>query len=116
MSENFHMKSVAGICLVISALMADPAFAQQPANSKKIILEVAWLPASNAEVFVVEGQNFKTVASLKKFLATQPKGTLISWDPGCVRIGDSPLLSSPKEMKEFRLFLEKHKLKFVTLS
>ena len=107
------MRKVLYICVSLLALMANSVSAQQSANEKILALEVVWVPSSNSEVFVVEGMMFESVASLKKFLVKQEAGTVVLWDPGCFRIGDRPLLSSAKELKEFKQFLEKRRMKLV---
>lgn len=63
-------------------------------------------------IFVIGESGFRTVASLKEFLGSRPKGTEITWAPGCVREGKEPLLSSDEEMDAFREFLEKKGLQF----
>lgn len=89
--------------------------AQQSSSSKKLVIEVDWIPKSNVEVFSVEGQKFSTVDALKKFLDTQAAGTTVIWDPGCVRIGDHPLLSSEKEKTDLKNYLEKRNIKLVIM-
>jgi len=64
-------------------------------------------------IFVIGESGFRTVESLKRFLAGRPKGTEVKWAPGCTRMGDEPLLSSGAEMQQFRSFLEEHGIKFV---
>lgn len=88
--------------------------AQQTDHPKKLVLEVEWEPDENTEVIVAEGLKFSSVETLKKFLGQKPSGTTVVWDPGCVRLGNKPLLSSMKEVKEFGRFLEKRGIRFVT--
>lgn len=50
--------------------------------------------SANTEfIFVVRNSGFKTVDSLKRFVAALPAGTTIRWAPGCERFGGEPLLS-----------------------
>ena len=63
-------------------------------------------------VFVVGNSGFKSVVSLKSFIATLPPGTTLRWDPGCIRLGDEPLLSSEHEMAEFQAFCLEHQIHF----
>ena len=93
--------------------MSGMVSAQQPANPGKLVLEVEWDPEENVEVIVAEGQMFKSVDTLKKFLDIKPSGTTVVWDPGCVRIGTKPILSSTKEIKELKNYLEKRGIKLV---
>ncbi len=64
-------------------------------------------------IFVVGNSGFKSVESLKRFLGSLPKGSEITWDPGCRRVGKEPLLSSEEDMRAFRLFLEERGIKFI---
>lgn len=64
-------------------------------------------------IFVIGNSGFKSVDRLKQFLGGLPKGSEITWAPGCDRLGNEPLLSSEKDMKSFRSFLERRGIKFV---
>ena len=66
-------------------------------------------------VFVVGNTGFKSVDSLKKFLALLPAGSKLEWAPGCVRFGDEPLISigQEQELAEFRAFCEAKKIEFI---
>jgi hypothetical protein len=66
-------------------------------------------------IFVIGNTGFKTVASLKKFLSSLPPGSTLEWDPGCLRMGNEPLLSSKQELEEFKAFCAESKIKFVLL-
>jgi hypothetical protein len=66
-------------------------------------------------IFAIGGSGFRSVESLKKFLGSRPKGTEVRWAPGCVRMGGEPLLSSEKDMQDFRTFLEQHGIKFTLI-
>ena len=50
------------------------------------MIDVGWIPKENVEVFEVEGQQFRTVELLKKYLDKQEAGPTVIWDPGCVQI------------------------------
>lgn len=64
-------------------------------------------------VFVIGNSGFKTVAGLKDFLASCPRGTTLRWSPGCVRTGGEPLLSSEDEMEDFKAFCAEHEINFI---
>ena len=66
-------------------------------------------------LFVIGNSGFRTVESLKNFLATVPAGTTLKWSPGCVRVGGEPLLSSEYEMEEFKAFCLDHRIDFVLI-
>jgi hypothetical protein len=63
-------------------------------------------------IFVIGNSGFKSIGKLKSFLGGLTPGSEITWSPGCERFGKEPLLSSDKEMKEFRKFLEGKGIKF----
>lgn len=109
------MKNISLVLILILVLMPGMVYAQTPSNSKKLMLDVGWIPKENVEVFEVEGQQFRTVEMLKKYLDKQEAGTTVIWDPGCVRIGDKPLLSTGIEIKDLKSYLEKRGIKFVTI-
>ena len=64
-------------------------------------------------IFVIGNSGFRTVASLEDFLASRPPGTILRWNPGCVRVGGEPLLSSETEMEEFEAFCLARDIRFV---
>ena len=64
-------------------------------------------------VFAIGHAGFRTVEGLKRFLGPLPRGTRLTWRPGCDRFGDEPLLSSEEEMRAFRRFLEERGRDFV---
>lgn len=109
------MKNINLVLLSILLLMPGLVSAQSPSKAKNLMLDVGWIPEENVEVFEVEGQRFRTVELLKKYLDTQEAGTTVVWDPGCVRIGDKPLLSTGIEIKNLRNYLEKRGIKFVVV-
>lgn len=110
------MKNIYLFFILILALVPGMVAAQQPfSQTKKLVLEVEWEPEANVEIFVAEGQRFNSVDTLKKFLDKQAAGTTVIWDPGCVRVGNKPLLSSAKEIRDLSAYLEKRGIKFVVL-
>ena len=52
---------------------------------------------------------------LKTFLEQQPKGTVVTWDPGCRRMGNEPLLSNDKDLTAFKAFFASQGLELVIL-
>lgn len=100
---------------VAVALLVTRLFALPPAASETYDLTLVRMyetvPAEH--IFVVGNSGFRTVEALKRFIAVLPPGTTIRWAPGCERIGDEPLLSSPKEMSAFVEFCRRRGIKFV---
>lgn len=109
------MRKLKLISIVLLALLPALVSAEPPAKAKNLMLDVALIPEENIEVFEVEGKRFRTVELLKKYLDQQEAGTTVTWDPGCVRFGDKPLLSTGVEIKSLRSYLEKRGLKFVVI-
>ena len=64
-------------------------------------------------IFVIGDSGFTSVESLKEFLGTLPAGSEIKWAPGCERFGKEPLLSSEKDLEEFKTFLKEKGISFV---
>jgi len=75
-------------------------------NALKFEMDLVWIPESKEYFFKIGGIGFKSLASLKDFLGKQKPGTVVQWNPGCRRMGNEPLLSSPEEMEAFKSFLE----------
>ncbi len=106
-------KNILLLNMLVMLLLPGMVSAQPPVPAKKLVLGVDWEPQENVEVIVAEGLRFNTVDSLKKFLDKQPPGTEVVWDPGCVRIGNKPMLSTTKEIKDLSSYLEKRGIKLV---
>jgi hypothetical protein len=62
---------------------------------------------------VIGDSGFTSVESLKEFLGRLPAGSEIKWAPGCERFGKEPLLSSEKDLEEFKTFLKEKGVSFV---
>ena len=64
-------------------------------------------------MFVVGSLGFKTVDGLKNFVALLPAGSRLEWSPGCLRMGNEPLLSSTEELEDFQRFCAEHNVEFI---
>jgi hypothetical protein len=108
-----------GKCVFVAAgviaLAVEPARAQSDEQPPAYELKLVYLSdGSETEfVFVVGNSGFRTVESLRRFLASRPAGTTLRWNPGCVRLGGEPLLSSETEMDDFKAFCVEHQIDFV---
>ena len=109
------MQRITFLCFVILALLSGTAAAQPPLGKQKLVMALVWIPETKAQIFVVGGVGFNSVASLKNFLGEQPAGTVVEWNPGCKRLGGDPILSTEKELSEFKAYLEERKIKFVQI-
>ena len=101
--------------LVLLTLFSVPVLSQESANVPvKYELKLIYILENKDPefIFVIGDSGFKSIESLKKFLGGLPSGSEITWNPGCERFGREPLLSSEKEMKSFRTFLEEKGVKF----
>jgi hypothetical protein len=89
---------------------------ESPAPPKYRLELVRMIDAESTEyAFVVGKIGFHSMASFKEFLSTLPPGSTLEWDPGCIRYGDEPLLSSREELEDFRTFCADKKIKFIVL-
>lgn len=96
----------------LSALTAEEA-KRRPDILTLTLAMIAEPGESKQYVFVINGVvAFKTVDRLKGFLKDLPKGSTLTWDPGCCREGGEPLLNSAQEMEDFRKFCESCGIKF----
>ena len=110
-------KNAAFALIFLGSLFPGPAFAQDgKPKHDDLRMSLAWIAdAADADrfVFVVNGVvAFKTVDGLKKYLKGVPKGSTLTWDPGCCRIPNQPLLGSGEEMRKFKEFCESIGVKF----
>jgi hypothetical protein len=107
-------------------VVAHSAAAPKPVSAK---FEWSWLtalpPASTPRLelrlelvnsvwqFAIAGKALANVAALRAFLEQQPKGTTVTWDPGCRRLGNEPLLSNEKDLAAFKAFCAAHGIELV---
>ncbi len=71
-------------------------------------------PGSATESIIVIGNSgFRSLAALKRFVGTLPRGAVLEWAPGCVRLGGELLLSSGKDMEEFRILCRARGIRFI---
>ena len=109
------MKRITLIGLVFLALLAGAVSAQPPLEARKLVLNLVQIPETKMDIFVVGSVGFNSVASLKKYLGEQPAGTVVEWNPGCLRVGGDLSLSFEKELSGLESYLEKRKIKFVQI-
>ncbi|MDP1822472.1 MAG: hypothetical protein Q8L48_04500 [Archangium sp.] len=77
-------------------------------------LKLSLEPVKSGWQFVIEGRGaFGTVADLRAFLEKQPRGTVLTWDAGCKRSDDQPLLSNEQDLAGFKAFCAAHGLELV---
>ena len=104
---------LSGILLAAVGLFASSKEVQREPIKGELRLIYVFDEPKTAFIFVIGQSGFKSVNSLKRYLETWPPGSELKWAPGCSRLGGEPLLSSEKEMKDFRCFLETKGIKFV---
>jgi hypothetical protein len=82
-------------------------------------MTLAWIadskdPGRKPYIFVINSvAAYRTLDGLKEYLRRLPKGSTLTWAPGCFRIGGEPLLSSEQEMRDFKAFCESCGINFV---
>jgi hypothetical protein len=64
-------------------------------------------------IIVIGNSGFRSAASLKNFVEKLPARSTLEWAPGCERFGGEPLLSSAKDMDDFKDFCKKHNVNFI---
>jgi len=84
---------------------------------ENLTMTLAWIADAGEPkqyIFVINGVvAYKTVEGLKSHLKDLPKNSRLTWEPGCCRIGNEPLLGSQEEMKKFKEFCESIGIKFI---
>jgi hypothetical protein len=63
-------------------------------------------------IFVVGSIAYRTLEDFKKGIAHFPKGSTLTWDPGCKRLGGEPL-ETEAALKDFVAYCESQGVKFV---
>ena len=107
--------------LIIASLLAIAPLAVTGAETarqpEKLTMTLAWIVDAGEPmqyVFVINGVvAFRTVDRLKKYVGELPRGSTLTWNPGCCRIGDEPILSSARDLKAFKDFCESEGIVFV---
>lgn len=87
----------------------------QPPPKYRMELVIIFEDQVTEFIFVIGNAGFKSVDSLKKFLSSLPPGSNLEWAPGCIRMGNEPLLSSEQEMEEFKAFCAERSINFVLI-
>ena len=97
------------------ALAAATARAQSPDEPPVYEMQLVYVSdgPETEFLFVIGNSGFRSVESLRDFLATRPPGTTLRWSPGCIRLGGEPLLSSESDMEELRSFCAAHQIDFI---
>jgi hypothetical protein len=87
----------------------------KPAPLKFELQQIATLdPTKHSFEFVIKlgGSTYTSFAELKAAIAKLPKGTEITWAPGCIRMGGEPL---DTHWKEFSALCEKQGIILVVI-
>ena len=91
---------------------AGTANEQQPLTYKMQLIYI--FEADHTEyIFAVGQSGFRSVEALKKFIASLPKGSVIEFQSTCRRTGGEPLISSEKELADFKTFCAANGIEFV---
>jgi hypothetical protein len=111
---KFNSKSLKLAVLLLVIYVSAP-YAQKPTPPPHLQMQLILVFESQpAEyIFVINAAAFRSVDSLKRFVAGLPEDTVVEWAPGCDVMGDEPLLSSAKDMEDFKQFCKKEKIRFV---
>jgi hypothetical protein len=108
-------------CLVLAAphfvAAAEPAAppaaaSTAPAYTMSIACFSDTLGKKPEWIFVLGTVAFRSLDDLKKAITHFPKGSTLTWAPGCKRIGGEPL-SGEGELNAFRAHCEAHGIRFI---
>lgn len=114
------MRLVANAVLLLS--IAAPGLAREskaPPAPPRYRMDVVYIfearnSASEPESIIAIGNSgFRSLAALRQFVATLPRGTVLEWAPGCERLGGELLLSSDKDMEEFKALCKDRGIVFI---
>ena len=82
-------------------------------SSEQVVTVVLSSSDIPIEYVINQDMAFATVDALKAYLRTQPVGTILRWDPGCIRVFDIPLLDDSEKLADFRAFCASVGIDFV---
>ncbi len=89
-----------------------PAVGEPQAVTYKMQLIYIFEADHTEYIFAIGQSGFRSVAALKKFIASLPEGSVIEFQSTCRRTGDEPLISSDKELADFKDFCASHGIRF----
>ena len=69
--------------------------------------------AEPESIIVIGNSGFRSLAALRQFVASLPRGTVLEWSPGCELLGGELLLSSAKDMEDFKVLCKDRGIVFV---
>ena len=112
-----HKRLLSLSVILLSAVLHVNAQKSAPRPPVKHRMElVPILKAGSTEfIFVIGKVKFKSVASLKNFVGNLPPGSTLEWEPGCLRMGGEPLLSSRQEMDDFKAFCAERNITLILI-
>jgi hypothetical protein len=91
----------------------------QPSSPPKYRMELVYifetetLASTPESIIVIGNSGFRSAAALKRYVATLPQGAVLEWAPGCVRLGGELLLSSTRDLEDFKAFCEGRGIAFI---
>ncbi len=109
------MRHAAALAMILSLSSASAESRADPPPAYEMKVVYLFDTPEPEILFVIGNTGFRTVESLKTFLASVPPGTKLTWAPGCIRTGKEPLLSSEYEMGDFKAFCLEHGIDFVLI-
>ena len=112
------MKTLArlfAVAMVVAGMEAAQAAQESDKRSPKYSMELIYNHESKDFIFGIGNSRFATVSALKRFIASLPAGSTLEWAPGCLRVGNEPLLSSEVAMRHFVRFCKRKGIKFIRI-
>jgi hypothetical protein len=77
------------------------------------IFETQNTASAPESIMVIGNSGFRSLAALRRFVASLPRGAVLEWAPGCEQLGGELLLSSAKDMEEFRVLCKDRGIAFI---
>jgi hypothetical protein len=77
------------------------------------IFEMQKAASAPESIIVIGNSGFRSLAALKRFVASLPQGAVLEWAPGCMQLGGELLLSSAKDMEEFKALCKDRGIAFI---
>jgi len=100
---------------LLAAQAGPPAESPRPPDFKMSIACFSDTVATKPEwIFVIGGTAFRSLEALKDGITHFPKGSTLTWAPGCCRIGGEPL-SQEADLKALEAHCAAHGIRFIVV-
>ena len=108
------MNRLAFSAFLIGTMISQVAGEIKPYKSVLSITRVAGSGHPGEHLYVINGLvTYRTLEELKRDLRSYPKGSTLTWSPGCMRMGNETQLDSEEHLGAFKAFCDSIGMTFI---